>query len=170
MTPRDFPEAFYIDVAVGVHSFEELCSMHGIPAHVVETLEDDPDFKRRLALAKQSVEDDGRAFRARCRTVINNSIGHISRLMRDPDTPASTQLDAFKTLAKFGELEPDKAAPAETGPQLTLNIIAPDGGTGMSLDLGSASQPEGRVIEHEPAEPKTQLPLMSAEEAAQWGA
>ena len=168
MTPRDLPEAFYIDVAVGVQSYEEICRMYEVPDHVAAQLEHHSEFQRRLSLATQAVEDDGRAFRARCRTIVNNSVAHMSNLMRDPDTPASTQLEAFKTLAKYGELEPDKAVAADTGPQLTLNIIAPDGSAGMSLDMGSGSQ--GKVIEHQPPEPSTKLPLMSAEEAKAWGA
>lgn len=177
MKASDLPETFYVDVAVGVTPFHTLCQMYEVPAHVESQLEGDPEFERRLAIAKQSVEDDGRAFRARCRTVVNNSVQHMQQVMRDPDTPASTQLEAFKTLARFGELEPEKnQTDANTGPQLTLNIIAPDGQSAMSLDMNSGAESEGEVIEHEPRSSDTQtldvsqLPLMSPDEAERWGA
>lgn len=167
MTPKDLPEAFYIDMAVGVHAFDELCQMYEVPQALAASLEQDSEFQRRHSIAKQAVEDDGRAFRARCRTVVNNNVAHMQQIMRDPDTPASTQLDAFKTLAKFGDLEPDRArSEGYQGPHLTLNIVAPDGASAMSLDVGSA---QDDVIEHEPRSPE-ELPLMSPDESEGWGA
>jgi len=177
--PSELPEKFYVDVAVGVDSYDDLCRMYEVSDADAQQLENDAEFQRRLSIAKQSVEDDGRAFRARCRTVVNNSVAHMQQLLKDPDTPASTQLEAFKALAKFGELEPQtNGQDANTGPQLTLNIIAPDGSSGMSLDMNSSASQQSNIIEHgetltpvedEPFNPAN-LPLMSADEAAGWGA
>jgi hypothetical protein len=84
---------------------------------------------QRLLQAKQSVEDDGRAFRARCRRVVHDTIPRMQMIINDPEVPASTCVDAFKTLCRMGDLEPrDKAqAGSAGGNHLTLTIIAPGG-------------------------------------------
>jgi hypothetical protein len=129
MDVESIPENFYIDIAVGVLPFADVCALHKLDPAEVEQLEGDPTFKQRMGIAQQSVDDDGRAFRARCRSIVNRSIARMESLMGDPSTPASTRLDAFKTLARFGELEPEKKEVAEgsKGPQLVFNIYGPDG-------------------------------------------
>lgn len=137
------PDAFFVDVAVGVKEFPEICQIYNIDEQTAELLEDDPEFKRRLLVAEQAVTDDGRAFKARCRTAVNTTIGVVMNMMGDPDIPASVQLDAFKTLAKFGELEPapKQANALASGPTLTLNIIAPTGETHRVIDI-QTTQPD----------------------------
>lgn len=127
---EQFPEEFFVDLAIGVSSFTEICDNYEVPPAVAAQLESDPVFQRRLRMATQVVEDTGEAFRSRCRVVVSNNVQNIANMMRDNDVPASTQLDAFKTLVKFGGLEPTRdAATGPTGPQLVLNIVAPDGTT-----------------------------------------
>ena len=127
---EDLPDEFFIDLAVGTNPFLEICDNYGIDSQVAETLDKNPLFSRRLRIAQQVVEDDGTAFRARCRTIVTNNVHHIAHMMNDMDVPASTQLDAFKTLVKYGGLEPQKDENAiAQGPQLVLNIVAPDGST-----------------------------------------
>lgn len=132
------PEEFFIDLAVGVHSFEEICDNYEIPPAMVPTLETNAIFLRRLRIAQQTVDDDGTAFRARCRTAVADSVHHVLHMIKDSDVAPSTQLDAFKTLARYGGLEPAKAEGQQNvGPGLTLNIVAPDG---ASFAFGNTSQ------------------------------
>jgi hypothetical protein len=139
----DIPDRFFIDIAVGVHAFEDLCSAHNLTPEAVTALSGDPRFQQRATLAKQAVEDDGRAFRARCRTIVNDSVLHMVQLMKDPETPPSTQLETFKTLVKYGNLEPETNKAADSGPQLTFNIISPDG---VQFSMGQPLQaPPARV-------------------------
>lgn len=127
---EDLPEEFFIDLAVGTHSYVEICDNYGINESTALQLENDPLFIRRLRIAQQVVEDDGTAFRSRCRVAVANSVHHVVHMLNDADVPASTQLDAFKTLVKYGGLEPQKEENAAgMGPSLTLNIVAPDGTT-----------------------------------------
>lgn len=139
---EDIPDRFFIDIAVGVNTFEELCAVHGLDPTVVEPLETHPLFEHRLALAKQAVEDDGRAFRARCRTIVNDAVPHMAQLMKDPETPPSTQLEAFKTLVKYGQLEPETTKHDGDGlPRLSLTIIAPDG-TQLTAGVNTPPTPQ----------------------------
>lgn len=122
------PEEFFIDVAVGVHTYVEICDTYNIDETTAETIKNDPMFIRRLRVAEKAVEDDGSAFRARCRTAVSEGIRTVVHMMKDPEVAASVQLDAFKTLVKYGGLEPSKVEDANAGaPSLVLNIVAPDG-------------------------------------------
>ena len=128
LSVQDFPDEFFIDVAVGVSPFAVIAESYGFSSTEAEALASDPDFKRRLNLATKVVEDDGSAFKARCRKIVSDRLAGISSLMGDPDTPATVQLDAFKTLVKFGELEPVRGqAEGGSAPVLSLVFVAPDG-------------------------------------------
>lgn len=132
------PEEFFIDIAVGVNSFTEICDNYEITEPQSVALENDPVFQRRLRMAQEIVETDGTAFKARCRAAVTNSVHNVVHMMQDVDVPASTQLDAFKTLVKYGGLEPVKSDDGVgTGPQLVLNIVAPDG---TNHNFGAAQQ------------------------------
>lgn len=123
------PEEFFIDLAVGVNPFVDICDNYNIDQQTALTLENDPVFQRRLRIAKQVVEDDGTAFRSRCRVAVSNSVHHVVHMLNDSDVPASTQLEAFKTLVKYGDLEPATKDSTANMPSLVLNIVAPDGST-----------------------------------------
>lgn len=151
MDVEQIPERFYIDIAVGVLPFKDVCAVHKLDPVQVEAIEDDPIFQQRVKVAQQAVDDDGRAFRARCRSIINRSVVQMERLMGDPETPASTRLETFKTLAKYGEMEPEKQAEAgKSGPTLSLTIIAPDGSSGFEQPV------QGQIVsDQSPAPPET---------------
>lgn len=120
------PERFFIDCAIGVRPFDEICLIHSLDPQDLDP--EDSEFKRRLKQASQAVEDEGAAFRARCRLIVNDSIPIVERILQNVETPPSVRMDAFKTLAKYGELEPSKDKEAGySGPHLSLTIIAPNG-------------------------------------------
>lgn len=137
MHPKDLPEQFYIDLAVGVSTFEDICRMYQVEQADVEAIEDDPEFNQRFLLAQQAVMDNGEAFQARCRRIVNKTVVTMERLIIDPDIPASTRLEAFKTLTSYGKLEPAKANEGgPVGPQLVFNILAPDGTSLIEQPIG----------------------------------
>lgn len=126
ITPSRLPDRLYLDLAIGTATFADICGTYGLDPDQVREHQDDPQFQQRLLQAKQSVEDDGRAFRARCRRVVHDTIPRMQMIINDPEVPASTCVDAFKTLAKLGNLEPQPAQQAgSNGNHLTLTIIAP---------------------------------------------
>jgi hypothetical protein len=146
---ESIPEEFFIDLAVGVGTYLDICDNYNIDETAASQLENDPLFQRRLRIAQQSVEDDGSAFRARCRVAVSESVDAVLHMIKDPDVPSSTQLDAFKTLARFGGLEPAKVEAGNAGgPALVLNIVAPDG---SNATLSTVNSPEessvGSIIE-----------------------
>lgn len=144
LTIQDIPDKFFVDVAVGVTPFEDICHIYGIPEPTAAALESDREFIRRVKIAEQAVSDDGVAFRARCRTIVNDALPSMKTLMHSEDAPASSRLDAFKTLAKLGQLEPKPENNGPAGPTLHLTIVAPDGH--REHVVGQARP----AIEHEP--------------------
>lgn len=136
MLPIDYPDQFYVDLAIGTNTFEDTCHMHGLVPEDVEAREEDPEFKRRLLIAQQATETTGDTLAARCRVLVTRRVNKVEEMMLDPEVPASTRLEAFKTLAKFGRLEPEKRSDPvhQEGPQLVLNIIAPDGTPAVTID------------------------------------
>lgn len=171
LKPDQFPDQFYIDLAVGVKSFEDICQIYGLDPADVEQIENDALFQQRFKLAQQAVDDDGRAFAARCRTVVTRSIPHMENLMRDPDTPASTQLETFKALVKYGKLEPEKAVDqTQTGPQITFNILNADGTPMFSVDSSPHApkipKQEPISIEQEANRHEDQAPLAHLQEVS----
>lgn len=159
INPQYLPDNFYLSLAVGVQPFEDILRMHEIPQEDASELEAHPIFKQRLLLAQELVEDTGQAFRARCRSIANDALPHIRALLRDTATPPSVQLEAFKTIAKYGKLEPEPPAANQntgpTGPQLTLTIIAPNGETAFTTAMtpNHPKQIHGAVIDDLPALP-----------------
>ena len=127
------PEPFYLALAIGTQSFEDVCLSFELDPDQIRALDDDPLFVSRMAQARAAVEDDGRAFRARCRTIVQATIPRLGEIIRDPDVPASTQVEAFKALVKFGGLEPKDVVQAGTGATLNFTIIAPDGSRMQTL-------------------------------------
>lgn len=146
---ESIPEEFFIDLAVGVGTYIDICDNYNIDQTTAESLEADPLFQRRLRIAQQTVEDDGSAFRARCRIAVAESVDSVMHMIKDPDVASSTQLDAFKTLARFGGLEPAKVeGAAGAGPALVLNIVAPDGSNATLTTVNSAQESQiGSIIE-----------------------
>lgn len=134
----EFPDRLYVDLAIGTLSFDDTCWANGLDPANVQPWESDPDFQHKLLVARQAVDDDGRAFRARCRTIVQDNIMVMDGIIKDDDITASHRIDAFKTLAKFGELEPKEVAGLHAGPALSLTIIAPGGDT-VSVLPGVAS-------------------------------
>ena len=89
-------------------------------------------------------------------------------MMQDMDVPASTQLDAFKTLVKYGGLEPAKSDDtAGTGPQLVLNIVAPDGTT---HNFGNTQNTSAIEAEFTDVKPEVQLDILPPEASNLFGA
>lgn len=140
--PKDLPDNFYLAAAVGVQSFDDILKMYDIPEEAADDLTAHPVFQQRLLLAKDAVETDGTAFFARCRLLAGQTMPNMVDLIQDASTPATVQLEAWRTLVKYGRLEPQpkEQAAGASGPQLTLTIIAPNGDTAFSTSL-VANQP-----------------------------
>jgi hypothetical protein len=154
--PTTLPDNFYLATAVGVRPFDEILTMFEIAPEDGEALQEHPVFQQRLLLARDAVETDGTAFFARCRILAGQTMPAMLNLINDSGTPASVQLDAWKTLVKYGRLEPmPPTQQATVGPQLTLTIVAPGGEMGFNAELNAlppAVSAPSPTLPHYPAE------------------
>lgn len=154
--PTTLPDNFYLATAVGVRPFDEILTMFEIAPEDGEALQEHPIFQQRLLLARDAVETDGTAFFARCRILAGQTMPAMLNLINDSGTPASVQLDAWKTLVKYGRLEPlPPTQQATVGPQLTLTIVAPGGEMGFNAELNALSpavSAQPPALPHYPAE------------------
>lgn len=154
--PNALPEEFFVAVAVGIQPYADVCAVYGVPEEDRAALQLDPAFKRRLLTAEAAVEDSGEAFSARCRFLANDAVSSIIDLIKNPESPASVQLEAFRSLVKFGRLEPKvEALNTATGPQLVLTIVAPNGTTNTTVALPSTPIP---ALAAPPDDPDDDLP------------
>jgi hypothetical protein len=150
LTPfPDFKPELFIDLAIGVSSFDDCCWANGLDPAAVRPWEGDPEFEHRMSIARRAVDDDGRAFRARCRTVVQDNVLEMEGIIKDKDVTAGHRIDAFKTLAKLGNLEPQEAAGAGSGVGLSLTIIAPGGET-VVINKTAQAPIEGQAVQELP--------------------
>lgn len=154
----DFPPALFIDLAIGASAFDDCCWANGLDPAKVRPWEGDPEFEHRMAAARRAVDDDGRAFAARCRVVVQDNVKQMESIIRDTETTASHRIDAFKTLAKLGRLEPSEHNVAAPGTGLSLTIIAPGG---EALVINAAPQ---QVAAPDNVIDMTPLPQLSEED------
>lgn len=159
-SPNDLPEPFFIAVAVGIQPYADVCQMYGVPEEDRDALQAEPEFKKRLLIAEAAVEDSGAAFSARCRFLANDAVSSIIDLIRNPESPASVQLEAFRSLVRFGKLEPkvDALPVGSTGPQLVLTIVAPNGTTNTTVAVPAMPQLTFAPDSADPFDPDDDLP------------
>lgn len=165
---QNLPARFFIDLAIGAQSTDDICKLYNLKREDLEPHWEDPQFIHRLAVAQQAVEDDGRAFRARCKTVVHDSIPRMQQIIHDPDTPAATQLSAFQALVRYSGMEPEKqtANNIAQGPSLSLTIIAPGGEQQrIGISAHNPALPDPDAIDLDPDDFES-IPLASAEESA----
>ena len=157
ITADKLPDTFFITMAIGVKPMKEVMELYELTPADLTSLDADPLFHQRMAQAKDAVETDGSAFFARCRLLAGETLANVTTLIRDPGTSPATQLEAWKTLVKYGRLEPSPAAATAAGPSLTFTIITPQGDTVVSTQLVSASTSHDASG---PALPHLQDPLL----------
>ena len=158
--PNALPEEFFVAVAVGIQPYADVCAVYGVPPEDQDSLQNDPAFKRRLLTAEAAVEDSGEAFSARCRFLANDAVSSIIDLIKNPESPASVQLEAFRSLVRFGKLEPkvDALPVGSTGPQLVLTIVAPNGTTNTTVAVPAMPQLPFAPDSADPFDPDDDLP------------
>lgn len=158
------PDRFYLDMAIGTAPFEDICKTYELDPEVVRLHADDAVFSHRLLLAKQAVEDDGRAFKARCRVLAHKALPRLAAVVEDTQAPASAQIEAFKLLCKLGQLEPVENTQAQAGQGLQFTIIAPNGDVAFSI--GPPDKPETtKVIDPPKIKP---LPVVASPDEFDW--
>jgi hypothetical protein len=106
ISTQTWPPQLVFDLALGLEGYEEIELRHGISKDDLEKLYNHTVFRREVANLTRELRESNKIFRAKAKTQAEFHLETMNDLMSAPETPASTKLAIFQTLAKYGELEP----------------------------------------------------------------
>ena len=110
------------DLALGIDSLDDILTRHSLTHPDFQALENNLTFRRDLLRAHKEIAEEGVSFRRKAAIQAEEYLTYIHTIMTSNETPASTKVDIFKTLTKFGNLEPKKDKEAEEQAGQTFNI------------------------------------------------
>jgi hypothetical protein len=117
--PNRWPPQLIFDLALGLDcEIDVLGQRYDITPQDLEKLYTLPHFRQEVALMTRELNEKNTIFKTKAKVQAEDCLDDMYGLMKDADTPASTKLAIFQTLAKFGELEPKKEVVNPLNPNL----------------------------------------------------
>lgn len=120
-SPNPWPPKLIMDIAMGVMEKEDVLFAHQLTEAGLDHLYTIPQFRRELSVMVRELRETGATFGGKAAMQAESYLEIMDDVMRNPETPASTRLSVFTTLAKFGGLEPTKEK-EDTGTSNQINI------------------------------------------------
>lgn len=117
-----WPAMLPFELALGIHSLEDILEGHGLSHFDWEMIEDNPLFKREVAAAMLEVAETGMSFKRKAAVQAETYLKDMDDLMASIDTAPSTKLEIFKTLVKCGDLEPKGEKQGSLAGQFNIQI------------------------------------------------
>ena len=133
----DVPPQLIAEAAVGIDSLEDICARYHYTPEQTAQLRNDPGFKARVSRMEQDLKKEGVTFRMRAAHAAEDLMADVWQQAKDPKVGLSMKLDALKTLAKLGDLEPKQNAQA----------AAQGSGFSLVINLPQVGNQPGRTIE-----------------------
>lgn len=121
ITNRWHPQLI-MDLALGLDDTEAIRVRHGLTEQDLETLYTIPSFKRDIAVLMRELNESGVTFSRKAALQAESYLSTIDAIMLNPNTPAATRVDIFKTVTKFGKLEPKEEKDTGNTNQVVVNI------------------------------------------------
>lgn len=128
-TPRTYLDLTWhprmvFDIALGLDTTEEILERYDVGAQEYEQLCAHPEFRRELAAQMADIKQNGAGFRAKAKVQAEMYLAEVHRIVTDPETPTTVQMDAIKNVVKWADLEPkDKSKDGDkTGAQFNIQI------------------------------------------------
>lgn len=115
---------FILELASGLEDGDTLARKYGYPEARWLKLKDDPAFQLVVEQKRTELKNTGYVFKAKAALCAEDLLEDIYTRAKDPDTPLTQKLDAFKTFTKLGGLEPKEDKNVAVGPgfQITINL------------------------------------------------
>jgi hypothetical protein len=111
-SPNRWPPQLVFDLALGLDCDEDtLFQRYDLTQQELDKLYTLPLFRQEVALMTRELREKNTIFKVKAKTQAEEYLKDMHELMGNEDTPASTKLSIFQTLAKYGELEPKKDQP-----------------------------------------------------------
>jgi len=114
-TPNRWSPKLVFDLALGLDDLESILTRHGISYGDYNAISDNPTFRRELVSATKELQETGVTFKRKAAIQAELYLEEMDSLMRADITPPSVKTDIFKTMAKLGELEPEKKSDSSIG-------------------------------------------------------
>lgn len=142
----DVPPQLLAEAAVGVDKLPDICARYGYTPEQAEQLRNDPGFKVRVSRMEQELKKEGVTFRMRAAHAAEDLVRDVWNKATSSEVGLALKIEALKTLAKLGDLEPKQ------------NLTAQNAGAGFSItiNLPKVGDQPGRTIEAK-AEPVPDL-------------
>jgi len=149
----DVPAQLIAEAAVGIDSLEDICARYHYTPEQTALLRNDRGFEVRVSRMAAELKKEGVTFRMRAAHAAEDVMAEVWLRAKDPEVGLALKIDALKTLAKLGDLEPKQNAPQ----------VAAGNGFSITINIPQVGEQPGRVIEAS-TEP-TLLPAVSRNQA-----
>ncbi len=117
-----WPARFPVELAVGIQSEDELLQKYGVTADQFSLFKNSLAFRRELAEAQKLVRDGGFTFATKCATIAEDWLPELDGYLHASHIPFAQKIDAFKTMAKLGRLEPKEEKAQQQANQVNIQI------------------------------------------------
>lgn len=121
--PNRWSPKLVYDLALGLDPLDDVLLRHGLSINEYNAVADNPVFRRELVVATKELQENGVPFKRKAAIQAELYLDDMDQLMRDQLTPPSVKTDIFKTMARLGELEPEKKSESsDRGSQFNIQI------------------------------------------------
>lgn len=151
----------YTDIAFGFEQPEKVLRRYGFSQDDIQFLLASPAFQQQVDKCRSELTSSGMMFRAKNAMIADSLMQAIYQQASHPNTPLAMKLEAYRTFAKFGNLEPVPAAAnakSAGGVSININFSGKSGGT-VSITADAPTETEttepttGNTYDMEPTNP-----------------
>ena len=120
-SPNPWPPKLVIDLALGLDHLDDILAAHGLTRPQYDRLTEIPTFRRELASTMRDLRENGVPFARKAAIQAESYLVNLDEMVHDLDVPASTRLEAIKSVVKWGKLEPKEDKGQDSGGN-TVNL------------------------------------------------
>jgi hypothetical protein len=113
--PTHWSPLFVFEIALAVDPIDEILLRHEVEEDEFAVIQQSRVFRRELTEAKKEIAEQGYGFKRKSAIQAELYLKDMDLLMQSTETAASVKVDIFKTLAKMGDLEPEKKVASKDG-------------------------------------------------------
>ncbi len=116
---------FIQELATGVEEPEDIAYRFGYTAEQWSVLKENEWLIREVNNAIAERNRSGKTFTTKSRVMADKLLDHVYQKALDPNVALKDKVTALATIAKLGDLEPEKTSKVEAGPGFSITITVP---------------------------------------------
>lgn len=118
-----WPPQLVVDLALALDDSSTILARYDLTEDQLNHFYDIPAFKKAVATTMRELREDGVSFSRKAAAQAETYLDVMYQMMYEETTPASTKLEIFKTLTKYGRLEPkEEKDNSNNAPQINVQI------------------------------------------------